>query len=628
MIRGFLLAVPLSLSLSVGYAQEALIDQTPDHTMDPGVNCSFRVNPDEFVDAAAKARAAAYQRVVKFSHAALTDSKGATLAPAQVPVRNFVDEEIFAALQKSGVRSARLSTDHEFVRRIYLDLTGRIPTPTQIREFVSSQEPAKRAELIDKLLYSPEFVDRWVLWFGDLVGNVSNNTFFSLRADGRNAYYSWMLESFSKTMSLKDLAWNSIVGKGNNFDVGPANYLLRSSTPGGPIQDTFDTAAYRASRDFLGMGHYDCVLCHNGRGRLDSLSLWGRNAMRADAQRMAAFFSRQRNVAVSSNNMDPRSLSRMVTDLPTGQYDLNTNFGNRPLRAPIGTVRNFTPEYRTGGVPKGGDWRGEFAEFMINDPMFARNFANRIWKQLFNQGLVEPVDQLDPLRLDPANPPPAPWLLQASNPMLLERLSQDLASKDFNLREFIRVLVNSSAYQLSAQYDDAWKLEYQPLFARHYPRRLEGEEVHDAIQLATGVLSTYRVAGFADPINWALKLPDPLEAGGTTLMNAFYRGNRDNVPRQQSGSIQQQLGLMNDTFVTNRVKLANSPVLRRIALSAVAKDLVEELYLTFLSRPPSLRESAKGIDLLAKASTTAAKNAVIEDLAWAMVNKLDFMFSY
>ncbi|MBY0503874.1 MAG: DUF1549 and DUF1553 domain-containing protein [Bryobacteraceae bacterium] len=596
--------------------------------MDPGVNCSFRVNPDEFVDAAAKARAMNYERVMKFSRAARSDSPGATLAPAEVPVRNFVDEEIFAALRKSGVRSARLSNDYEFVRRIYLDLTGRIPTPTQIREFVASQEPGKRAELIDRLLYSPEFADRWVLWFGDLVGNVSTNTFFSLRAEGRNAYYNWMLDSFAKTMSVKDLAWNSVVGKGNNFDVGPANYLLRSSTPGGPIQDTFDTAAYRAARDFLGMGHYDCVLCHNGRGHLDSLSLWGRNATRAEAQRMAAFFSRQRNVAVTNDRDDPRINSRMVTDVATGQYDLNTNYGNRPFRVPAGTTRSLTPEYRTGEAPKGADWRGEFAEFMINDPMFARNFANRIWKQLFNQGLVEPVDQLDPYRLDPANPPPAPWSLQASNPILLERLANELGAKDYSLREFIRLLVNSSAYQLSAEYDDPWKLEYQPLFARHYPRRLEGEEVHDAIQLATGVLSAYRVAGFADPINWALKLPDPLEAGGTTLMNTFYRGNRDNSARQQSGSIQQQLGLMNDTFVTNRIKLTASPVLRKIATNAVAKDLVEELYLTFLSRPPTSRESLKAIDLFSKATTTAAKNAVLEDLAWAMVNKLDFIFSY
>jgi hypothetical protein len=157
---------------------------------------------------------------------------------------------------------------------------------------------------------------------------------------------------------------------------------------------------------------------------------------------------------------------------------------------------------------------------------------------------------------------------------------------------------------------------------------LEGEEIHDAIQTATGVLATYRVNGFAEPVNWALKLPDPLEAGGTTLMNTFYRGNRDTVARQQSGSIQQQLGLMNDTFVTNRIRMANSPVLRRIAANAVAKDLVEELYLTFLSRPPSARELLKATELFARASTTATRNAVIEDLAWAMINKLDFMFSY
>ena len=140
-----------------------------DQTMDPGINCSFRIAPDEFVDAAARARAVNYERVMKFSRSASASAtKGATLAPAELPVRNFIDEEIFSALQKSGVRSARLTTDEEFVRRIYLDLTGRIPTPTQIREFVASDEPKKRSDLIDRLLYSPEFVDRWVLWFGDL----------------------------------------------------------------------------------------------------------------------------------------------------------------------------------------------------------------------------------------------------------------------------------------------------------------------------------------------------------------------------------------------------------------------------------------------------------------------------
>ena len=296
-MRGFFLL----LSFSVGFAQDS------DPTLEPGINCSFRIAPDEFVDAATRARAINYERVMKFSRSAsATAGPGATLAPSEIPVRNLVDEEIFSALQKSGVRAARLSNDYEFVRRIYLDLTGRIPTAVQVREFVANDDPNKRADLIDRLLYSPEFVDRWVLWFGDLVGNVSTNSFFSLRAEGRNAYYNWMMDSFSKTMSLKDLAWNSLVAKGNNFDVGPANYVLRSSTPGGPAQDTYDTAAYRSARDFLGMGHYDCLLCHNGRGHLDTLSLWGKGATRAEAERMAAFFSRERNTAPVAERDDPR----------------------------------------------------------------------------------------------------------------------------------------------------------------------------------------------------------------------------------------------------------------------------------------------------------------------------------
>src|SRR5436309_2966047 len=132
--------------------------------------------------------------------------------------------------------------------------------------------------------------------------------------------------------------------------------------------------------------------------------------------------------------------------------------------------------------------------------MFARNFANRIWKQLFNLGLVDPVDTLDPARLDPSNPPAAPWALQATHPELMERLAKEFTANYFNVRPFIRILVQSSAYQLSSRYDGDWSIEYVPLFARHYPRRMEGEEVHDAIAKATGVLGNYAVNGLPDKI--------------------------------------------------------------------------------------------------------------------------------
>jgi hypothetical protein len=113
---------------------------------------------------------------------------------------------------------------------------------------------------------------------------------------------------------------------------------------------------------------------------------------------------------------------------------------------------------------------------MVADRMFARNLANRIWKQMFGLGLVDPVDALDPARLDPDKPTvEAGWQLQASHPRLLERLADELVRQNYDLRGFLKVLADSSAYQLSSRYDGKWRYEYINLFARHYPRRLEGE---------------------------------------------------------------------------------------------------------------------------------------------------------
>src|SRR5262249_9588286 len=124
-------------------------------------------------------------------------------------------------------------------------------------------------------------------------------------------------------------------------------------------------------------------------------------------------------------NGQPFYLSEEIADFATGTYDLNTTYGNRPTRAPMGAVRSMTPVYRDGRTPPDGKgtWRDAYAAFLTSDPMFARNFANRLWKQFFNLGLVDPVDTMDPARLDSSNPPPAPWVLQASNPQLLESLA-------------------------------------------------------------------------------------------------------------------------------------------------------------------------------------------------------------
>lgn len=601
-----------------------------------GAECTFRADPQEFLSRQSRHREEIFQRTAKF--AAAHPAPRRAEEPA-VPHRNFIDSAIFEKLASAGIPSARLSSDAEFLRRVSLDLTGRLPSLAEARAFLEDDSPGKRDRLIDALLDSAAFTDRWTMWLGDLMQNVAFPSNFDRQYDGRNAFYKWIRNAVTHRRSLREIASQAVAATGNSYseESGNANYPLNAITPMGPMQDTYDTMLGKTSSAFLGLSHYDCLLCHNGRGHLELVSLWGARTTRTEAQRMAAFFSRLRmpKRQVPSTNSLYNSFD--VNDLITTAYDLNTTYGNRPNRTPIGTQGFLTPEYRTLApdsapqTPSNANWREAFTGFMVRDPLFALNLANRIWKEFFGLALADPADGLDPARLDPANPPPAPWTLQASHPELLEQLASDLAGSDYNLREFIRRIVESSAYQLSSRYDGPWKYEYVPLLARHYPRRLEGEEVHDAVTKATGVPGFYTLRNL-DSVEWAMQMPEPAEprSNGSVLnfMNAFFRGNRDTFPRSQNGSILQQLNLMNDTFVLNRIRMTSSPTLQAAAKLGTSAEVVDELFLLFLTRLPSAAERASGVAHLDAARNTTERNAAIEDLAWACVNKIDFQFSY
>jgi len=611
-------------------------------------DCTFSADPDRFLSQQGRIRREISDRVAKFHRTyagtglVFADSAGPEAltrgeAATDIPQRNFIDAEIFGKLKKLGVAPAPLTTDEEFFRRINLDLTGRIPSADDVRAFLADSNPGKRDAVIDRLLYSDEFVDRWKMWLGDLMQVTSASTNIARQQQGRDSFNAWIFQSLMDVKPLKDLAYEAVSASGNTYKdaEGAANFPLNASTPMGPIQDNYDTMLARTASTFLGMAYYDCLLCHNGRGHLDQISLWGSKVTRTDAEQMAAFFSRLRlpRRPIAQNVEMPGSWD-VYDQMPGGGYDLNTNYGNRPIRAPIGTLRSLTPQYRLGDKPPtaGDNWREAFAASMVKDPMFARNIVNRLWKQLFSLGLVDPVDTMDPKRLDPANPPPAPWQLQATHPELLEKLAAQFVGMNYGLREMLRFMVQSSAYQLSSRYSGEWKIDYVPLFARHYPRRLEGEEVHDAIAKATGVLGSYVVYGDkTPPVSWAMQLPEPAEPRSNgavaAFLNSFLRGNRDNQQRSQAGSILQQLALMNDPFVLNRTKVSASPTLQSIAKISSDDAAAQEIFLTFLSRNPSDSERQRAAALL-KGASGAARNAAIEDLAWAAINKLDFLFSY
>jgi hypothetical protein len=595
-------------------------------------DCTFSARPDDFLARESRLRRDVSGTAVKLNNI-MPRAVASPVPASSLPHRNFVDDLIFGALTAQKVPAAQLTTDAEFFRRINLDLVGKIPTPDEVRAFVADTSSTKRDDAIDRLLYSPEAVDRWTMWLGDLLQNTSASANVARQVGGRDAFYWWIRQAVDAGTSLTDIAYATIVAQGNTYDpkVGNANFVYGMTTPMGPIQDTYDTFLSKTAQTYLGIAYYDCLLCHNGRGHLDSISLWGSGVTRAQAWQMSAFFSRVRMTRNPAPNGQPLYLSEEITDAATGTYDLNTTYGNRPNRQPIGTVRSMTPVYRDGQVPDGkGTWRDAYAAYLTKDPMFARNLANRLWKKFFNLGLVDPVDTMDPARLDPSNPPPAPWTLQASNPQLLERLAGALAETHFGLREFIRVIVQSNAYQLSSRYDADWSIDYVPLYARHYPRRLDAEEIADAIVKATGVAGGYTVPGWTDTVlTWAMQMPDTVSGGpAAAFMNTFLRGNRDTQPRSQAGSILQQLAMMNDAFVTNRTKVAASPVLQNISKMTDNDAAVEQLFLTFLSRFPGDNERALAVNSLKAATTATLRNNAIEDLAWVMINKLDFLFSY
>lgn len=544
--------------------------------------------------------------------------------PARV---NFIDEEIQA--QWGDRPSANLSNDAEFYRRLSLDLTGRIPSADQIRAFVGDPSPDKRNAAIEQMLQTAEFADRWSKWMLDLMHN-AHNVYRGF--PGRNGFLVWLRDQIAQKQRLDDIVTRVLTATGNNYDTINAgtNFFL-VTPPAGPAQDTYDLVFARAATSFLGMGHYDCLLCHNGRGHLDGISSWGARSTRKQAEQMSAFFSRYSHERTPLGGFYHDS--SLITDLPTGAYDLNTTDGNRPARLPFGELQQLTPAYRDGSIPATGNWRGEFAQFLTKDPMFARNFANRIWKQMMGVGLAEPIESLDPDRLDPASPPEEPWTFQASHPMLLEKLANSLA-QDSDLRGLVRLIAQSSTYQLSsAAIPGVNFADADQLYLHHRSWRLDAEQVHDAVTAATGVPATYRLRtmdGYVDPPeHWAMRLPGSIhveETDDATLdfLSSFFPGDGNLLPRSSSSSVMQELNLMNSPFVTNRLKVAGSPTLQA-AMNDGDDAAIERVFLAFVSRLPSDAERAQAKDYLTKA---ANRQEAIEDIAWTCVNLPEFLIQH
>jgi hypothetical protein len=542
--------------------------------------------------------------------------------------RNPVDQEIFGQLAASGIQPTVRSSDAEFLRRVMLDLTGRVPPPADVLTFVADTRADKRGRLIDTLLASDAFVDRWALWFGDLVENVRTTTANGVeQGPGRNALYFWTRGQIAAGVPYDQMVRDLVSATGDSFAYGPANFIVRNLTTMGVTQDNYDNWAANTGEKFLGVP-LNCSGCHNGAGH--SPNLYVQLKTRMDFWKNAAFFAqtsagRTADFATGLNKYN-------VANNTTGAYLLNTTTGNRPARQPVaGQSNRVDPAfYLTGETPAAGKpLRAEYARMLTSHPQFARAAVNYLFKEMFGIGIVDPPDSFDLLLQDPANLPPG-QTLQPSHPALLNRLQSAFVASGYDLRSILRTIANSDAYQLSARYTPGtWNETWTRTFARRITRRVPAEALLDAITSVSGVPVNLTINS-STAVPRAMLLPDPTEGGGgpATFMNSFLRGNRDTNPRSGDVSTIQALALMNDGTVVSRVQNATAASLVSRTLKATQKpdEIVNTLWLATLARVPTDAEKASAVAYLKTATATSPLAAKTENLQWTLFNKLEFLF--
>ena len=540
------------------------------------------------------------------------------------PRRNFIDRFIFQKIERDGIPYAPLSTDREFLRRVKLDLTGRIPSPAEIRAFLADTDPAKRDKLIDRLVDSEAWVDKWAYFFMDL-----------FRANGKmgrgkHLFHYWMKENLRSDRPYDEVARAIIAASAkSNHVVAAANLIAREHVQGkasaddgddfGMVHqlDTHDELAIIYAKAFLGI-NLSCVSCHDGQLHLEEVNVWLSRKTRQEFFQYAAFLGRTRYQMYWENGMG--NAGEFIIDDHGPGYDTT---GQSMIRVPRLGGTNEPAFILTSERMKPEDEpRAALARMLSSHPQFARATVNLFWAQLMGFGIVEPYDEFDLGRQDPENLPRG-WELQPSHPQLLTRLAEDFERGGYRLKRLMSTICRSSAYQLSAHFPGQWKDSYTKYYARKFVRRLNAEELHDAVVLATDRPGNFEFG--TGTVGMAMQLSGPAgEREIRYFMETLGQSDRNTPPRRIAGSLLHPLVLMQSPVVAERVLAEDCSRVQQL-LDRYSDDarVVEEMFLATLARPASDREQE-----IAQAALRTNRVEGAQNLQWALINNVEFLFNY
>jgi hypothetical protein len=498
---------------------------------------------------------------------------GPTLSHAPLTENNFIDRLVAKKLESLNIVPSPPADDATFLRRVYLDTIGTLPTAEEARRFLGDARGDRRARLVDELLLRPEFADYWALKWADLL-RVDR---VALGHKGAYAFYRWIREGLAVNKPLDQFARELVTAEGPLAE-SPAGYFYKAVSKPGEMASTL-------SQVLLGV-RISCAECHH-----HPFDRWSQT----DYYGMVDFFAPLARKPSARGEM-------LLAASPAETKHPRT--GETIQAHPLGAgMANLIPT---------GDRRRVLADWLVSpeNRWFSRNLANRVWAHYLGRGLVEPVDDVRA-----TNPP--------SNPELLEALAAHLVERRFDLRELIRAITASQVYQLASQPNETNERDEQN-YSRALLKPLEAEVLLDAVCQTTGVGEKFPGT---PPGYRAVQLWD--SGVKHYFLGLFGRPMRQTpceCERNAEASVSQVLHFLNSPEIEAKLGHESGRIKRLVADLPDDGALADELYLTFFGRFPDEHERRIAIDHLG--GPTSGRRRAAEDLAWSMLNSLEFVFNH
>jgi hypothetical protein len=484
----------------------------------------------------------------------------------EVPELNYIDKLVDDKLKQVKILPSELCTDTEFIRRIYLDLTGLPPMTDDVRAFLADSRPSrvKREAMIDRLVGSPDYVEYWTNKWADLLQ--VNRKY--LGEKGALALRNWIRQAVAGNMPYDRFVHTILTASGSTLENPPAAYYKVLRDPELAMENT--TQLFLAVR-------FNCNKCHD-----HPFERWTQDQY----YHLAAYFSQVtrkddphfKNQKVGGSDVEAATaLVEIIFDKGSGDVKHSRTGATAAPRFP------FThPDLAASTVSR----REQLAHWITSkdNPYFAKSYVNRLWAYLLGVGIIEPIDDIRA-----GNPP--------TNPQLLDRLTREFIDSGFNVQQIVRTICKSRVYQQSIA-TNRWNKDDDINYSHAMARRLPAEALYDAIHRATGTVS--HLSGMPAGQRAVQQLDSKVEVP-SGFLDLFGRPPRESACEcERSGSLMlgPVLNLVNGPIVADAIKDPQNRIVKIVATEKDDAKVIEDLFLSILCRPPSPQELSAGIQAL------------------------------